>query len=153
MTQLAWVDLIVDDLTADQFKDWLAPWESIIVGRVAPAFMTKFGTWFLRRPEGHVEMLDVLSGTIAQASANYNDFVRDVNEQWWQELFLCSELIMRLHDAGKIPAPGECYALAPHPAIGGPNPMNGDSVDLRFVTLMDVPLWQSICAQVVGVVN
>jgi hypothetical protein len=153
MTQLTWADLIVDDLTADQFKDWLAPWEPMIVGRVAPAFMTKFGSWFLRRPEGHVEILDVLSGTITQANASYDDFVRELNERWWQEIFLLSELILQLHDTGKIPAPGQCYALAPHPALGGPNPMNGDSVDPRFVTVMDVPLWQSLCAQMVGVVN
>jgi hypothetical protein len=28
------------------------------------AFMSKFGTWFLRRPEGHVEMLDVSTGEV-----------------------------------------------------------------------------------------
>lgn len=153
MTQLDWADLIIDDLTPDQSHDWLCPWFNVIEGRVAPAFMTKFGSWFLRRPEGHVEFLDVLSGTVTRANATYDAFVQELNEQWWQEIFLHSELVLQLHNAGKIPAPGQCFALAPHPAVGGPNPMDGDTVDPRFVTLMDIPVWQSICAQSLGVAN
>lgn len=153
MTKLTWNDLIVDAFTSDQFAEWFAPWESLVTGRIAPAFMTKFGIWFLRRPEGHVEMLDVFSGSVTRASSNYDDFVREVNQQWWQEIFLLSELVLQLHDAGKIPASGQCYALAPHPAVGGRNPMNGDTVDSQFVMLMDVPVWQSICAQSLGVIR
>ena len=33
---------------------------------------------------------------------------------------------------------GQCYALAPHPAIGGPNPANGERVDPRLVKYMDI---------------
>ena len=150
MTQLQWADLIIDEIPADQFQNWLSPWYNVVDGPVAPAFLTKFGSWFLRRPQGHVEMLDVLNGTITHASTTYDDFVREVNEPWWQEIFLHSELVLQLHHSGKIPGPGQCYALAPHPAFGGPNPMNGDEVDPRFVTIMDVPVWQSICAQALG---
>lgn len=153
MSKLAWTDLIVDAFTSDQFADWLAPWESLVTGRIAPVFMTKFGIWFRRRPEGHVEMLDVLTGSVTRASSNYDDFVREVNQEWWQEIFLFSELVLQLHEAGKIPTIGQCYALAPHPAVGGPNPMTGDAVDSRFVMLMDVPVWQSICAQSLGVIK
>jgi len=143
-------DLIIEQITPEQFQRWIEPWTGIVTGRVAPAFLSKFGTWFLRRPEGRVEMLDVFTGAVERMADRYEDFVAEVNQQWWQEVYLLSELVLRLHDAGKVPDPGQCYALAPHPALGGPNPLNGDEVDPRFVMLMDVFVWQGICSQAVS---
>lgn len=147
---LAWADLIIEDITPEDFQQWLEPWEDRIGGRVAPVFLSKFGTWFLRRPEGHVDMLDVFTGAVHRMADRYDDFVAEVNEQWWQEVYLLSELVLRLHEAGKVPDPGQCYGLTPHPARGGPNPSNGDAIDPRFVMLLDVFVWQTICAQSVG---
>jgi hypothetical protein len=105
-----------------------------VVGRVGPAFASKFGFLFLRRPEGQVEMLDVFTGQLTQ-----------------QEVYLLSEVVYQLHQAGKVPGPGQCYALCPHPALGSPNPANGEAIDPRFVMVMDMPVWQSLCAQALGV--
>lgn len=146
---LTWDDLIIEQITQEQFQRWIEPWTGIVTGRVAPVFLSKFGTWFLRRPEGHVEMLDVFTGAAERMANRYEDFVAEVNQQWWQEVYLLSELVLRLHDAGKVPGPGQCYALAPHPALGGPNPLNGDEIDPRFVMLMDVFVWQSVSSQAV----
>ena len=150
MSRLTWADLLIDDITPDQFRDWIAPWTRVVGGTVAPAFLSKFGVWFLRRPAGAVEMLDVFSGHMQQVADDYEAFVREVNEQWWQEVYLLSELVYQLHEAGKVPGPGQCYALAPHPALGGPNPANGEAVDPQFVQVMDVVVWQSLCAQFLG---
>jgi len=147
---LTWNDLIIEQVTPEQFQRWIEPWTGIVTGRVALAFLSKFGTWFLRRPEGHVEMLDVFTGTIQRIADRYEDFTTEVNQQWWQEVYLSSELVLRLHDTNKIPGPGQCYALAPHPALGGPNPLNGEAVDPHFVMLMDVYLWQTVCHQAVS---
>lgn len=151
MSRLKWADLLIDDITPDQFREWIDPWAGVVGGTVAPAFLSKFGVWFLRRPAGTVEMLDVFTGHVQQVADSYEAFVREVNEQWWQEVYLLSELVLQLHEAGKVAGPGQCYAFAPHPALGGPNPVNGDSIDPRFVQVMDVALWQSICAQSLGV--
>ncbi|MCR9117316.1 MAG: DUF1851 domain-containing protein [bacterium] len=150
MSRLTWDDLLVQDITADQFGDWLSPWTGVVTGRVAPAFISKFGVWFLRRPEGHVEMLNVLAGQLERIADTYEGFVTEVNEQWWQETYLFSELVLTLHQAGKIPSSGQCFALAPHPALGGPNPFAGDEIDPRFVMVTDVLVWQSICARSLG---
>jgi len=151
MARLAWPDLLIDDITPDQFRNWLSPWTGIVTGSVAPAFMSKFGFWFLRRPEGYVELLDVFTGELQRAADNYEAFVREVNEPWWQEVYLFSELVYQLHEAGKVPRRGQCYALCPHPALGGRNPANGETVDPRFVMVMDVVVWQSLCAQSLGI--
>ena len=150
MSRLSWADLLIEDITPDQFREWIAPWEGTVTGTIAPAFLSKFGFWFLRRPEGHVEMLDVFTGHLHRAADSYEEFIRDVNQSWWQEVYLLSELVLHLHDSGKVPGPGQCYALAPHPALGGPNPANGAAVDPRFVLVVDVVVCQSICAQLFG---
>ena len=92
----------------------------------------------------------MLTGRLDRVADGYDEFLREVNEQWWQEVYLLSELVCQLHAAGKVPGPGQCYALAPHPARGGPNPTNGDAVDPRFVLVVDVAVWQSTCAQSLG---
>jgi hypothetical protein len=149
IVQLAWADLLTEQIAPEDFQRWMSNWEGIVTGRVAPAFMNKFGFSFLRRPEGHVEMLDVFTGSVERIAESYETFIAEVNEQWWQETYLLSELVFQLHQGGKIPGPGQCYALAPHPALGGPNPMLDQPVDPQFVMLMDVGVWQSVCSQAV----
>lgn len=151
MARLTWDDLLIQDIAPEQFRDWISPWAGVVTGRIAPAFMSRFGSWFLRRPEGHVEMLDVFTGQVERMTDSYDDFIREVNEPWWQETYLLSELVYQLHEAGKVPGGGQCYALAPHPALGGPNPAWGDIIDPSFIMITDVLVWQSICAQSVGV--
>jgi hypothetical protein len=151
MLRLTWDDLLIQHITPEQFRDWISPWAGMVNGRAAPAFLSKFGSWFLRRPKGHVEMLDVLTGQLDRIAESYEEFIRLVNEQSWQESYLFSELVYLLHQADKVPGPGQCYALAPHPALGGPNPANGDKIDPKFVMVTDVIVWQSICAQSVGI--
>lgn len=150
MSRLTWDDLLIQNITPEQFSDWIAPWTGVVTGQVAPAFLNKFGSWFLRRPEGHVEMLDVFSGKLDRIADSYDDFVREVNEQWWQETYLFSETIYQLHQVDMRPGPAQCFALAPHPALGGPSPALGDAIDPKFVMVMNVELWQSLCAQLLG---
>src|SRR2546430_7672638 len=142
MLKLTWADLLIQDISPTDFREWIAPWAGALDGGLlAPAFMSKFGTWFLRRPEGHVEMLDVFTGGVERIADSYEAFVAEVNQQWWQEVYLLSELVFRLHEAGKVPGPSQCYALAPHPALGGPNPMADQPVDPRFVMVMEIGVW------------
>jgi hypothetical protein len=150
MARLTWADLLIENITAEQFKDWISPWAGVVSGRVAPAYLNKFGSWFLRRPEGHVEMLDVFTGQLFRVADSYEEFMRNVNERAWQEEFLLSELVYELHLAGKIPGPAQCYLLAPHPAIGGPIPAKGNPIDTKFVMVGDIAVWQSICAQMLA---
>lgn len=147
MSGLTWDDLLIQEITRDECQEWLAPWSWLAAGQLAPEFLNKLGSWFWRRPEGHVEMLDVFAGTIDKVADSYDEFMRLLNQQEWQEVFLLSKLVFDLHQSGKIPGPRQCYALAPHPALGGPNPNAGDPIGPRFVMVTDVLVWQSMCAQ------
>jgi hypothetical protein len=144
--KLDWPDLLID-VTDEQFENWIGEWRGLVSGRAAVAFLNNFGVWFLRRPDGPVEMLDVFSGDIERVTESYEAFVRNVNDRPWQEVYLLSKLVYQLHEAGKIPGAGECYAIVPHAAFGGPNPMADEPVRLEQVSVMSMLVWQSICAQ------
>lgn len=149
MSRLTWDDLLIQNVAQDDFSRWLAPWSWLVTGRMAPEYLNKFGSWFLRRPDGHIEILDVLTGTIDKVADSYEEFISLTHDQSWQETNLLSKLVYELHQRGSIPGSGKCYALAPHPAIGGPNPAKGQRIDPRFVMILDILVWQSLCSQFV----
>ena len=55
MPRLTWTNLIIEDITPEEFTDWMTPWIGHVTGPIAPALMTRFGIWFLQRLVGHVE--------------------------------------------------------------------------------------------------
>jgi hypothetical protein len=148
--KLEWPDLLVEDVAPEEFERWIAPWSGFISGRVAPAFLNRFGVWFLRRPEGPVDMLDVFTGKVERVAETYAALAAEVNNPAWQETYLVSKLVFELHQAGKIPGPKQCYAVSPPAVFGGPNPMVGDSVAVQQVMVMDIVVWQSLCVQALG---
>jgi hypothetical protein len=42
-----------------------------------------------------------------------------------------------------------CYAIAPHPAVGGPDPWSQTPLETAAVMVMEAPVWLSICAEFV----
>jgi hypothetical protein len=102
--RLEWDDLLIEGIEPKEWVKWLGLWSWAIDGRVAPAFLNKFGSWFLRRPDGRVEMLDVLSGTVEHLVDRYEDFVALVNQEEWQERYLLSKSVCALHEAERCQA-------------------------------------------------
>lgn len=145
--KLTWNDLLIQDLDEQEVSALLSPWSFMLQGRVAPIFLNKFGSWFLRRPSGQVDVLDVLAGGVEEVADSYESFVGCVNDVSWQEDFLLSRTVLDLHGAGKVPGPRECYAIAPHPALGG-GPAG--SIHVARVMVMSLNVWQSICRQTFG---
>jgi hypothetical protein len=41
--KLTWTDLLIEDISAEDFREWIQPWAGIISGTVAPAFLNSFG--------------------------------------------------------------------------------------------------------------
>ena len=148
--RLTWDDLLIQDITLEQCRQWAAPWAGLLGGEISPIFLNKFGSWFFRRREGHVESLDVLTGAVVKIADSFDAFRSQVNDPAWQQVYLLTEVVYMLHRHGTVPGPGQCYALAPHPAFGAPNPAAGEVIDPRFVTVMDVMVWQSLCSQALG---
>ncbi len=137
---LTWDDLLIQKLSESDVRTWLGYWSGMTSGKVAPVFMSKFGDWFLRRPDGSTDELSVIEGTYSAVASTPEDFTRLVNTLEWQEEHLLSIQVAQLHERGIIPQAGQCYAFAPHPMLTG-------RIDIEQVMLMDIGAWQSICAQ------
>jgi hypothetical protein len=102
--------------------------------------MSKFGDWFLRRPDGGTDELSVIDGTYSRVASTPAEFASLTNAQAWQEEHLLSFQVLQLHERGIVPHSGQCYAFVPHPALSG-------QIDIDRVMLMDIGVWQHICAQ------
>jgi len=139
-TELTWDDLLIQSISESDARTWLGYWSGMVGGRVTPVFMSKFGDWFLRRPDGGTDELSVIEGTYSSVASTTEEFAALVNTQAWQEQHLLSFQVAQLHERGLIPSRGQCYAFAPHPALLG-------QIDIERVMLMDIGVWQDICAQ------
>jgi hypothetical protein len=138
--KLTWDDLLIQRLAESDVRTWLGYWPGRITGRVTPVFMSQFGDWFLRRPDGGTAELSVIDGTYLEVASTPEEFASLVNTQSWQEQHLLSLQISQLHERGIIPKPGQCFGFAPHPALLG-------RIDISRAVLMDIGVWQMICAQ------
>jgi hypothetical protein len=137
---LTWDDLLIQNISQADAKEWLGYWSGWISGAVAPIFMSKFGDWFLRSQDGSTVELSVIEGTVQKIASTPGEFAASVNSKEWQETHLLSKHILDLHSRGIVPAARQCYGLAPHPTFLG-------KIDIDRATLMDIGVWQHICAQ------
>ena len=138
--KLTWDDLLIQNITPAEAARCLGMWDHLVHGRVAPIFMSKFGDWFLRRPDGGTIALSVLEGTVETIAGTPEEFSASVNTQDWQELRLLSLQVHELHERGLVPGPGKCFGFAPHPVFTG-------KINVSTAMVMDIPVWQSICSQ------
>jgi hypothetical protein len=138
--KLTWDDLLIQSLPEADVRAWLGYWSKMVGGRVAPVYMSKFGDWFLRRPDGGTDELSIIEGTYSSVASTPEEFASRVNSQAWQEQHLLSFHVAQLHERGIVPQAGQCYAFVPHPVLLG-------RIDIERVMLMDIGVWQHVCAQ------
>lgn len=139
-TKLTWDDLLIEahDLDADVLEHG---WAWLVKGQFSAIAASKFGDWFLLRPNGAVEMLDAIEGTLEQVASSHAEFKELINTQEKQEKWLLSEFVFTLHENDVIPARGECYSFKLPLILGG-------NAELKNVEVCDFRLWVSICGQI-----
>jgi hypothetical protein len=140
---LGWNDLLIQNLRMDDCQKWLSHWSDIVSGRVAPVYMSKFGDWFLRHPDGSTSELSVIEGTYSKIASTPDGFMALVNSQQWQEEHLLSLLVYQLQERQTIPADGQCYGFAPHPRLSG-------RIDVNQAMIVEIGAWQAICAAAIA---
>jgi hypothetical protein len=138
--KLTWEDLILDNVTQDEAASWLANWDWLVSGQLYPVFLSRFGNWFLRRPDGSTQLLDVLNGTIETIATTPDEFEAAVNTQDWQEKFLFSALVLKYRREGIVARGRDAIAFVPHPRFAS-------SLDVCKVMVVTMNVWQSICSQ------
>lgn len=151
---LTWSDLVIDlDVigpdTASDSGRWLQPWSSLVGGTLSARFLNRFGCWFLEEPGGGVQMLDVFYGELSEVACSRGELERFMSDGSWREVYLLSRFVSDLHEDGMIASSTSCYALAPPPLAGGPDPWGSDPLSTKSAMIVDVEVVQVTYAQVV----
>lgn len=138
--KLTWDDLLIQEIQAADAQQWIEPWSHMLPESFAPVVMSKFGDWFLRRPDGSTDELSVIEGTLRRVASTPEEFIANVNCTEWQEVHLHSSHVAQLHRRGMVPSAGQCYGFAPHPIFTG-------RIEIKEARIMSIRVWQSIAAQ------
>jgi hypothetical protein len=136
---LAREDLIIPVDQVDS-EALLQDWRWRLNGRVRPVLLTMFGDWFLERPNGDVELLDLLDGKLTRVAGSIRELEGLLDDQEMQDRWLLGPTIVALHARGLRPGPGECYGYKLPPIVGGPVAV--DNIEVLLLTV-----WQSIMGQ------
>jgi len=139
-SNLSWPDLIIEAVPEETATRSLKEWNFLLDGTFAVIGMSRFGDWFLRRPDESIEELSVIEGTLTKIADTPDEFAALMNTPLWQEEHLLSWMIPKLYEQNIFAGPDQCYGFAPHPALYG-------RIDSDRVVVLSIPVWQTICAQ------
>lgn len=145
-----WGDLLIDAATHPAIADWFAVWDTILPVGIAgehrvPLFASRFGTLFYARPDGTCFMLDVFFGDVQELAPDVATLAEFARNPAWQETYLLAASVRALHAAGVVARGTECYAIAPHPAVGGPDPWAEEVLDPAAIMVLEGAPWQALC--------
>jgi Domain of unknown function (DUF1851) len=112
---ITWNDLTFTP-DADAIDELATSWAWLIPDAFTPILFTVLGDMFFQPDEGGIWWLNTGTAELTQVADSveqFNALLRtELAEEW-----LIPELIGDLHDAGKIPAPGECYTYITLPVF------------------------------------
>ncbi len=143
-------ELLIDAAAHPEIVDWFAVWDTILPRGLAgeprqPLFASRFGTLFYARQDGTCCMLDVFFGEVQELAPDVATLAEFAREPAWQETYLLAASVRALHAAGVVARGTECYAIAPHPAVGGPDPWAEDRLDPAAIMVLEGGPWQALC--------
>ncbi|MBP9144844.1 MAG: hypothetical protein KBF21_03175 [Thermoanaerobaculia bacterium] len=143
-------DLLIDAAAHPEIADWFAVWDTILPRGLAgerrePLFASRFGTLFYARQDGTCCMLDVFFGDVQELAPDSATLAGFAANPAWQETYLLAASVRALHAAGVVARGTECYAIAPHPAVGGPDPWAEDRLDPAAIMVLEGGPWQALC--------
>lgn len=142
--------LLIDAATQPEIADWFAVWDTILPRGLAgearePLFASRFGTLFYARPDGACFMLDAFFGDVQELAPDIATLAEFARDPAWQETYLLAASVRALAAAGVVAHGTECYAIAPHPAVGGPDPWAEEVLDPAAIMVLEGGPWQALC--------
>ncbi|MEO8275893.1 MAG: hypothetical protein ABI639_06705 [Thermoanaerobaculia bacterium] len=143
-------DLVIVARRQPEISTWFGPWATLFPHEVAAAertilFASRFGTLFFLLPDGRCQMLDVFFGELLDAAPDLATLVEFAADLAWQETYLLAGTVRALAAAGIVAQGSECYAIAPHPAAGGPDPWAEAELDPAAIMVIEGAAWQGLC--------
>lgn len=145
-------DLLIDAGAHPEIADWFAVWDTVLPAALAgerrmPLFASRFGTLFFARPDGSCHMLDVFFGEVQELAPDAATLALFLREPSWRETYLLAASVRALAATGIAARGTECYAIAPHPAVGGPDPWAELALDPAAIMVLEGARWQEQCVE------
>lgn len=146
----AFDELLIDAETHPEIADWFAVWDTLLPAALAgerrtPLFASRFGTLFYARPDGSCHMLDVFFGEVQELAPDAATLALFLREPSWRETYLLAASVRAAAASGTVARGTECYAIAPHPAVGGPDPWAEAELDPAALMVLEGARWQEQC--------
>lgn len=108
-----------------------------------PWLMSRFGDLFFEAPDGSIQFLDTLEGTITPFAENKKAAEQKISDPEIQKRYLTSETVALLEERGMKLKEGELYIYVPHPSVVG-------KVDVNSIQVMSMNVVISIYGQLLG---
>ena len=108
---VSWSD-IAFQMPPELTDDVRAAWSWLLPEPWEPVLCSKIGGIFLKVSSGEVLWLDTATALVEQATSTVDEFHEacrskpEVVDEWF-----LPALVERLHEAGKVAGPGECYGF------------------------------------------
>jgi len=100
--------------TADAIEQLSQAWAWLLKEPFRPLLFSTLGDMFFTRDDGTVWWLDTGAGEISRVADSVEDFQDKLGSDVINDWFL-TNLVEKLHAAGKLPEPGECYTYVTLP--------------------------------------
>ena len=120
--------LLTKSFSAEEYARALASWRWVGVEGKTPVLASLFGDLFLQDARGYW-YLDTLEGTLTLAWRNRDEVQAALDSEEGQDNYLLGAFAANRERAGMTLGPGDVFAFAVPPRLGGP-------IDLENVTVM-----------------
>ena len=130
---------LLTDVSAIDSAAALADWAWLLKGSFRPLALTRFCDWFIERPDGSVEFLDMLEGTLRRIAPSLAEWHAMLDTIEGRELLL-AEMVELMYEKGAVLRPGECFGYRVPPIAGG-------AIDSANVTTYKVEFYASVQGQ------
>jgi len=114
--------LMQDYLLPPADYDWAAlleNWVETLPPDFSILMANAFGDLFIATDDGAVALLDIHAGTLTPIASSREAFMEKLASEENVAAWLYLPLVATLHARGIVAAPGQCYAFARPPLLGG----------------------------------
>ena len=128
--------LLTKSFSAEEYSRALRSWQWLGVQGKTPVLTSLFGDVFLQDARGYW-YLDTLEGTLELTWRTRDEVQAELDSEEGQDNYLMGAFAGNRERAGMILGPGDVYAFAVPPRLGGPIELDNVTV-MPFVTIMHV---------------
>jgi hypothetical protein len=132
--------LFVASPTEAEIANALRLWPELSSKRVRPLLVSAFGDIFVETEAGDVWIVSPIDLSCEQIAGSVKELEQLFADSAWAQPRLLTEVALLARERGIERAPGQVFAIAPHPSFTG-------SLRVEQLMPMDLSVWHTIAVQ------